>query len=112
MKKMVTIKRKASRVAGNEFSFMVEFENNFIPLTLNPNDVEFLSFMLKQDENFNKNGETDLPLIIEKRTFIDKDEKPVEYIACEFSINNAVFGLKPESSFKRLLAYLVDGANA
>ena len=112
MQKMVTIKRKASRVAGNEFSFMVSFDNNFIPLTLNPNDVEFLSFMLKQDEDFVKNGETDLPIIIERRSFLDKDEKSVEYVACEFTISNAVFSLKPEPAYKRLLAFLLDGANA
>ena len=109
MQKMVTIKRRASRVAGNEFSFIVNFENQFIPLTLNPNDIEFLSFMLKQDEAFVKNGETDLPIIIERREFLDKDEKPVKYVACEFTVAKAVFSLKAEPAYRRLLSYLLDG---
>ena len=108
MKTKVFIKRKPTRNSAEDFSCTFTIGNQFFPLSLKPNDTEFLSFLLNQNEEFVKAGEVELPLFIEKRNFTDKDEKVVEYISYEISVQNVTFELKPEVKHKRLLGYLLE----
>lgn len=108
MQTKVFIKRKATRNAAEDFSCTVEIGNNIFPLLLNPNDGSLLSFLLKQDEEFNKKGEIEKDLIISKDSFEDKEkEEKIEYLSYIFFIGEVPFKLRPKPEDRRLLSFLL-----
>ncbi len=107
MKTKLFIKRNATR-GVEDFSFTFETSKQFYPLYLNSNDTSLLSYLLKQDETYVKDGEIELDLTIEKKFFFDiNNNEKVEYISYSFELKNATFNLKPRTEDKRLLGYLL-----
>ena len=108
MKTKLFIKRKAVR-GVEDFTFTVEIEKQFYPLYLSPNDSPLLAYLLQNEETYTKDGEIELDLSIERKSFNDKDNDnaKIEYIAYSFTLDDAEFNLKPRTEDKRLLGYLL-----